>query len=656
MPDRNVSQLIDLVNTNYQKYAKTFTISEIVKLLKKLSDAYYNEEPLVPDLIYDELRELLEEKDPENPYLEEIGAPVKGTKNKVKLPYEMGSLKKVKPSTGKLEKWLEKYDSGSYVISDKLDGVSVQLYKNNDGKVLMLSRGKSTEGQDVSHLIQYVVKKEIIQKMTKGMSIRGELVISKKNFQKIKSYMKNPRNAVAGLINSKTVNVQIAKLSTFVAYSILNPKYLQSEQMKILEKLDIDVVSYKIVKNLDEDFLKEYLIKRRKESAYEIDGIVVVDNSQIYQQTGGFPDHMFAFKMILEDQIAITEIIEILWNVSMDGYAKPRIRIKPVELLGTTVTYATAFNAKYIVDNVLGAGAKIKIIRSNDVIPYILEVIKLAKSKKPDMPKFKYKWNETKVDIIADTDSDEIKQMINIKLIIHFFSTLKVKYLGEGIVNKLVDAGYDTISKILKAKSTDLYNIEGMGEKMVKKIYNEILRALNEADLASFMDASHCFGRGMGTKKLEEVVNMYPNILTQDWSKDEMKEKILEVPMFANKSAELFVNNFDKFKKFYNEISKIVDLSRFKELDEIESDTGSESEEEEKLLSGKKIVFTGFRDNELEKCIKKNGGKISGSVSKNTDMLVYKDGADTSSSKFLKASELGTKLITKSEFTKKYCS
>ena len=125
-----------------------------------------------------------EEKDPENPYLEEVGAPVKGTKKKVKLPYEMGSLIKIKPETGALEKWVKKF-GGPYVVSDKLDGASVQLYKDKDGNVMLHSRGKSIEGQDVSHLIAYVTSNESIKNLPKNSSVRGELIISKNNFKKV---------------------------------------------------------------------------------------------------------------------------------------------------------------------------------------------------------------------------------------------------------------------------------------------------------------------------------------------------------------------------------------------------------------------------------------------------------------------------------------
>lgn len=647
---RNINELIKLVVANHKKNIKTFTTTELVKVLRKLSDTYYNTgETLVSDEVYDDIRDLLEEKDKEHPYLDEVGATIKGTKNKVKLPFEMGSLTKIKPDTKALEKWTVKYE-GPYVISDKLDGVSVQLYKNNDGKTFLYSRGESTIGQDISHLIKYVVNNESIDKLKNGSSVRGELVISKKNFEKISNYMKNARNAVAGLVNSKTIDVKIAKLTDMVTYAILYPKIKQSEQKKMLQKCNFNVVPFSIVDKITEKYLKEQLIKRRKESIYEIDGIVCIDDSKIYPLSGGHPEHAFAFKMVFDDQIANTKVVGIEWGISMDGYIKPRVKIEPVKLLGTTVTYATGFNAKFIVDNKLGKGSEIKIIRSGDVIPYIKEILKDSTLGKAEMPSYKYKWNETKVDIILDDDDEDAKKSQTKKILLHFFSIIGVKYFSEGLLVKFIDIGLDTIPKILKAKRKYFNGLEGVGDKLLNKIYDEFDRALNEVDLPTFMGASHKFGRGMGVKKLEEVITMYPNILNTNWKMDEIIDNIKKVPGFAEKTANLFAKNFKKFKKFYKEIANIIDLSRFTN---IIVDKSNKSDTDKKIFDGMKFVFTGKRNDEIETFVKNNGGKISDSVSGNTSMLIHADDTDKSSNKFKKISDK-TIVISHSKFKKKY--
>lgn len=645
---KTITELINLVKKDYKKYSETFSINELIKILKKLADEYYNSgNPLVQDDVYDYIRDVLEKKDPTNEFLDEVGAPIRGTKEKVKLPFEMSSLIKFKPDTNAVEKWAIKY-TGQYVLSDKLDGASAELYKNYDGKTYLYSRGNRTTGQNISHLLPYFFKNDLLNDIPNGMCIRGELIISKEKFPKISSFMKNARNAVAGLVNSKKVDKRVANITNFIAYSILNPQYIQSKQMELLKDFKMPIVQYKIINKIDDDILKKYLIERKKKSPYEIDGIVCIDDSKIYNNSNAYPEHAFAFKMLLNEQIDITTVIRVIWNPSMDGYLKPTIEIKPIELGGTTITYATAHNAKFIVDNKIGPGAKVKIVRSGDVIPYILEVISPAKSNKPQMPQYSYKWNSSKVDLILKTISGTNKQLVTIKIITHFFKTMGVKYLSEGIITKLVDNDYDSIEKILKADKQKLTEIECIGEKLINKIYNEIDRSFKETNLATFMAASHKFGRGLGEIKINEIVSVYPNILNEKWSKIEMKKKILQVYGFSDISANLFVENFDNFKKFYNTINKIKNLSHY-EKSKIVSNINSN-----KHFKGQIIVFTGFRDADLEKKITENGGKVTGSVSKKTTILVHSDTIDKNSSKFIKASELKIKIMSKSEFLEKF--
>jgi DNA ligase (NAD+) len=637
---------IKKLTENPKKYAQILPVSDLVDLLEYLSDAYYNTgEAIVSDETYDLLIEILRVKDPENKYLKNVGAKIKGTKEIVKLPFEMGSLTKIKPGKEELSKWISKY-KGPYYLSDKEDGVSAQIYKNQTGEIFMYSRGDGVEGQNISHLLKYVVSKNMIKNIPNGTSIRGELIINKQNFKKIEKTMKNARNAVAGLVNAKNFNEDVAKITDFIAYAILSPRLYYHEQFKRLEDLGFKTVVYKKVEadKLTEKILENYLLERRKNSDYEMDGIVCVDDSKIYPHMGGYPEYAFAFKMLLPDQIATTVVKKVDWNPSKDGYLKPRIEINPVDLLGTTVTYATAFNAKYIVDNKIGPGAKIKIVRSGDVIPYILEVTEGAKE--PQLPEFPYKWNSTKVDLILKDENDSNgMQIVTIKLLVHFFSTIGVKYLSEGIITKLVENGYDSVEKILKGEKKKLSKIDGMGEKMYDKIYAEIDRAFDEIPLEVFMGASNKLGRGLNSKKLKEVINMYPEII-KETGEDEKKlyNKIIKVSGFSDTLSELFSNNFKSFKKFYNEISKIKDLSRFEKI-EIKKDG---------IFNGKSIAFTGFRDAELEKFITDNGGKVTSSVSSNTFLLVYVDNADTSSNKFTTAKEKNIKIIKKTDFVKEY--
>ena len=186
-----VNYNIEKLTENPKKYANSLLVTELVGLLEYLSDAYYNtNESLVSDKDYDLLIEILRVRDPKNKYLDNVGMKIKGTKEIVKLPFEMGSLSKIKPGNEELNKWMKKY-KGSYFLSDKEDGVSAQIYKNQNGEIFMYTRGDGIDGQNISHLLKYIVSKDTIKSIPNGTSIRGELIISKKNFKKIEKTMKN---------------------------------------------------------------------------------------------------------------------------------------------------------------------------------------------------------------------------------------------------------------------------------------------------------------------------------------------------------------------------------------------------------------------------------------------------------------------------------
>src|ERR1700744_2630035 len=126
----SIKKKIDDIIKNPKKYATAVDVTELEKTLRYLSNKYYNTgKSVVSDEIFDLLKDVLKERDPANPFLGEIGAPI--NKSKVKLPFPMGSLDKIKPETKELEKWINKYE-GPYVLSDKLDGTSAQFYKISD--------------------------------------------------------------------------------------------------------------------------------------------------------------------------------------------------------------------------------------------------------------------------------------------------------------------------------------------------------------------------------------------------------------------------------------------------------------------------------------------------------------------------------------------
>ncbi len=666
MSKKFTKAFIDKVKNTPSEVAEELTDEELTKLLKKLSEAYHNtDKPLVEDITYDILFDILKERDPNNPFLKQVGAPIKVERKKVKLPYPMGSLEKIKPNTGSLEAWLKKF-KGPYVISDKLDGISAQIH-NDKGEYKMYTRGEGDDegnvGEDISYLLKHINIGEL-KNLPKDASIRGELIIKRKNFEKIKvkynGKYKNIRNTVTGIKNSKTVDgelIELANFVDFVAYNVIHPNMNQTNQMEQLEEWDINTVEYKVVKKLDEKTLEDYLKDRRKNSPYDVDGIVCFDSSKEHKLLPGNPEYGFAFKMVLDDQFTIATIKRIIWEPTMDSYLKPVVEIIPVDLVGTTVTFATAHNAKMVYDNKLGKGAKIKIIRSGDVIPYIMEVVE--KAKKPDMPDIPYVWNETEVDILIDYDEEideEILDKVKVKLLNHFFKTIGVKFLSEGILTKLVDYEYDSIGKILGAKQDELHEIEGLGEKSISKIYKEIKDKMDNVPLHIFMSATHLFGRGLGDRRFKDILKSYPNILHEKWTNKELISKINEIDGFSDIITNQFVENLDEFKQFCKDLQKIYDISHIVGKKDNKKDSKKEDKKSKinSKLMNKTIVFTGVRDKQLEELIENSGGKVSTSVSKKTSIVIHSDNPDTNNNKYEKAIELDVKLMSISQFRKEY--
>lgn len=620
-------------------YGESLNINKLVELMKYLSDKYYNEGiSIVSDEVYDVLKDILHHKDPKNKYLKEIGAVIRGAK--VKLPYFMGSLDKIKPDLDNLTKFTEEYP-GKYVLSDKLDGVSALLHKKNDN-LKLYSRGDGIDGQDISKLIKYVLNIDNID-IKEGYAIRGELIITKNDFKKIENKMANARNAVAGLVNSKNIDIDVAKITKFVAYSIINPLMKQDEQMKELKKMGFQVVPYKIEKDLTMDKLNNYLIERRKESIYDIDGIVIADSSKEYENQEGNPKHSYAFKAVLTDQIAEAIVEDVLWEPSKNGLLKPRIKIRPVKLLGTTITYTTGFNAKFIFDNKINVGTIIKLVKSGDVIPYVDQIIK--PSKEPKMPDIQYQWNDTQVDIIMKSQDKQFKNIVKIKRIVFFFKTIGAKFIDEGFIKKLVDNGFNSIPKILEANFDDLSNIDGIGNKLILKIFNSIQDAFNNSTLEKLMAASHLFGTGMGEKKIKLIIDKIPNIMTIKIHPDQLKDIINNINGFSHISTNKFVDNLDKFKQFFDIINDIYDIEYLKKP--------IKSTKIGNIFDHKTIVFTGFRDNNLEKFVIDNGGKISNSVSSKTYLVVAAD-INEKSTKLDKARDNNINIISKNDFVNLY--
>ena len=608
-----------------------------VTIIQKANDAYYNNKPLMTDNEFDIVKEYFEKKFPNNPVLQTIGAPI--TKNKVSLPYNMPSMDKIKPDTDALDKWMKKY-TGNYVLSCKLDGVS-GMYTTEDNTQKLYTRGDGTIGQDITPLLSVLNLPKV-----KDIVVRGEFIISRTKFEeKYKSRFANPRNLVAGIINSKTIDNKIHDMD-FVAYEVIKPVLCPSDQMKLLEKYGFNTVRNLQMATLTNELLSQLLIDWRSKYEYEIDGIIVSNNKK-YARTEKNPEHSFAFKMVISDQVAEAKVVDVIWNASKSGYLKPRVRIEPIHIGGVKIEYATGFNGKFIESNKIGIGAVIQLIRSGDVIPYIKSVTTEAEQAK--MPNVPYHWNETNVDIILDNIEDDTT--VKEKNITSFFVGIQVEGLSTGNVKRLMNAGYDSILKIIHMKKEDYEGIEGFQTKMINKIYNGIQERLKESTLVEIVAASNLLGRGIGKRKLEPIFEKYPNLFTLLISNEELKVMLLSVNGIGEENARSIVENMKKMKTFLAEANLLYKLCKEQSKQTVENKKSQT--EEDHILNGKNIVMTKVRDASIISALSKYGGKLENNITKNTFALITKNHDDVSS-KTKKANELGIPIMTPLEFTQKY--
>jgi NAD-dependent DNA ligase len=640
----------------------TFTEAQLSEMLLKANKEYHSTKtPIMSDPQYDVLRNYIEDKYPTADALQQVGAPIKGTKGKVTLPFNMPSMDKIKPETTMLTSWLLKYP-GPYVISCKLDGVS-GMYAMDEAGPHLYTRGDGAIGQDISHLI----KPLNLPTIPVGTVVRGEFIVPKTTFDaKYKEKFSNPRNFVAGLVNSKTVTSSIKDLD-FVVYEMIQPALSPSKQMAELAKHGFDVVQHDIMpglskdpsdpsvstklskgptdptvpKGLSKDLLTQTLMSWRALNKYEIDGIIVSDD-HVYPRTAKNPDHAFAFKMAISDQIAETTVVDVIWEASQDGYLKPRVKIAPISIGGVNIEYTTGFNGKFIEDNKIGPGAKIQMIRSGDVIPYIKSVLEpAAEGKMPDADAMPYEWNATHVDVVLKNvgDNDTVKE----KNIVGFFSDLEVEGLATGNVRRIMAAGFDTVPKILKMTEADFKDVDGFKKKMVDKVRTSMQEKVGAASMVQLMAASNKFGRGVGIRVLTPLMDANPDFLTKEETKAEKIAKLNAAGI--HKNAEAFYNNIEPFNAFLRECG----LDSVKEPKSEVKDTMDSSNP----LFEKSIVMTKIRDKEIIAHLKKVGATLEDSFKKNTVALVMKDKTDITN-KMRDAEKKGIEIFTVEEFKAKY--
>lgn len=602
-----------------------YSESELVSILQKASNAYYNgtENGLLGDDTYDALRDELEMRFPNNPYLKQIGAPIE--KGAVKLPYKMASLNKIKPGTGAVESFLRSSRVPAWVLTDKLDGISV-LWDTKKRKLYL--RGDGLMGVDVSAFAPYL-HGLTPRGFSQSWVLRGELILPKAT--PVEGQL--PRSWVNGQLHQKTpIPEQLGKIH-FVAYELLVPSNLSRlEQLQTMAEAGFEIPWACVVTSLTDEILSTALQNRRTESPYIIDGIVVGENCVPKKTEKGDavenPKDMRAFKMPMEDQKATTTVTNILWSASHQGYWIPRIQIEPVTIGGSRIEFLTGHNARFLLTNEVGKGATIVVRKSGDVIPTLDRVI----SKGAPIALPVGQWDGDEATASHYKVSSAVPEMLGKKLE-HFAKTLEIPHLGPGLVAKLVAEGKETPNDLLAIELIDLELIVGKG--MAAKIYPVIQQKLQTVTELELMVASSMMPRGVGDTKLKGLFQLesdprkWSTIQACDgWSKDALASFLAFLPTY--------------------------EVWRTKELPLIPYPQISSQPVKAAPTQHKGIVcLTGFRDAAFQRDMEAKGFEFVSTVSKKVTHLIVKDTSEESE-KTKKAAQLGIRILTRAQAQAEY--
>lgn len=648
-------------------------IKELILTLNKASDAYYNSgNPIMTDYewdnLYDELVKLEEETGvvyPNSP-TQQVGYTIVDKINEVEHNHPMLSLNKTK-SSGDLIRFAGKKDC---VLSVKCDGLTCSLGYKNGKLVSAETRGNGVSGCDVLTNVLTItnVPHEILYK--EDLIIDGEVVIDWNTFNKINENLpedkkyKHPRNLVSGsltLLDSKEASNRNMR---FIAWRVI--KGFSHESMffdlKEAEKNGFEVVPMFTYSNNSTDkenidAILERIRDMADEESIPYDGAVMaVDDYRIAEsmgRTNKFFRHSIAYKY--EDELFETVLTDIEWNTSKTGLINPVAIFKPVDLSGAITTRATLHNITYIKNMMLGIGDRIRIYRSNMVIPKVHDSI--DKSGNFTIPSNCPICGEP-TKIVKDNDS-EVLMCTNdncagklLGKLCHSVSknALNIEGLSEATIQKFIDLGWlSSIRDIyyLYLHKMDMYKLDGFGRKSVDKLLSSIEDSRN-TDLVRYIYAQSIPLIGhTASKAISKMCDGNLNTFIEHISKD------------ANAFGKIDGIGSEMIKslrKWWDvnclEFVDTATIFTFKKKETVQS-SGSD-------LSGKVFVITGslthFKNrDEMKERIESLGGKVSGSVSAKTTALINND-IESTSSKNKKAKQLNVPILTENMFMEMYLS
>ena len=636
-------------------------MKELVELLNRYAYEYYTKDaPSVSDSEYDQLyRELVEletahpdEILPESPTHRVGGVVLKGF-TKYQHQYPLYSLQDAF-SREELEAFDQRvrkeFPSISYVCELKIDGLSISLTYENGVLVTGATRGDGSVGEDITENLKRVKDIPLVLPEPVNITVRGECYMPRASFDRVNQIRQengepefaNPRNAAAGTLRQlDTTIVAKRNLATFL-YQEVSPTD-QSSQEGVLEKLARlgFVVNQERVLAEDMEQIWDFIQKvaqLREDLPYDIDGIVIKVNDLAVQEELGFtvkaPKWAVAYKFPAEEKEA--KILSVDWTVGRTGVVTPTANLTPVQLAGTTVSRATLHNVDYIAEKDIHQDDTVIVYKAGDIIPAVLRVVKDKRvsdqalaiptqcpSCQSELLHFE---DEVALRCINPLCPAQIKEGLN-----HFASrdAMNITGLGPAVVEKLFAAQLvEDVAGIYRLTVEDLLTLEGFKEKSAEKLY-EAIQASKENSAEKLL-----FGLG-----IRHVGSKVSQILLQEFHDlDQLAtadpERIAGIDSLGMVVAE-------SLKRYFAQEGSKRLLQELKEAGVNMAYLG-EKVAADAALSGMTVVLTGKLErltrSEAKAKLESLGAKVTGSVSKKTDLVVA--GSDAGS-KLTKAQELG---------------
>ena len=653
------------------------------QLLKKYSDAYYNEnKSLISDYEYDKLLKELEELEKkypeyasENSPTQNVGASVRENKfKKVEHVHPMLSLAnsynsgEVLDFIERIKKRIGNEQELKYCLEVKLDGLSISLTYEQGKLVRAVTRGDGYIGEDVTENIMQIesVVKELPQAI--DMEIRGEVVLPLENFEKLNAarYEKgeelfaNPRNAASGTLRQLDSRIVKERGLDAYFYFLVEAEKLgiksHSESIKFLESLGIKTTGiFEILENskqIDERII--FWEKEREKLPYETDGLVIkVDEINLWEEIGytsKTPRWAIAYKFPAHQVSTILN--DITWQVGRTGKLTPVAELEEVELSGSKVKRASLHNINEIQRKDIRIGDRVFIEKAAEIIPQVVKAIKedrkgnekiIVEPENCPICNHKREREEGLVDIKCVNEECPAKIQGEIE---YFVSrdALNIMGLGSKIVEKFIELGYiKNVADIydLKNHREDLEKLDKMGKKSIDNLLSSIENSkTREYDKVIYSLGISFIGK-VASKILAKSSKNIDNLSKMSF------EELTTIDGIGEIAAKEIISYFSK-EKNKNLIKTLKEKGLKFEITETENSQISEN----KNFSGKTFLFTGtlkhFTRDQIKEEIEKLGGKNLSAVSKNLDYLIV---GEKAGSKLKKAQEISSiKILTEEEF------